>query len=111
MEEEEGDNYDISIYDKNNLDAKGRPILIVFSDLGITTAKLFIAKEETLATPVLDDKSLTLVGDSTVRWLIGNGDVPAADDYFGIIKLFAGASPIRFSNLMTVHVQPRIGTA
>lgn len=109
-EEEAGIPYDIIIYDKNNLDSKGRPQLVNFTDLGVTTAKLFIAKEESMATPVLDNKALAIVGEYTVRWTIANGDIPTADDYFAIIKLTGATTPIIFTNLLTVHVQPRLGT-
>lgn len=110
--DEKGDFYDITIFDKEDLDAKGRPKLISFAALGITQAFLFIAKEETLATPVLDNKALTLLTDSIVRWTIGSGEVPTSDEYFAIVKMLdVSGSLVRFSNLLTVHVTPRIGTA
>ena len=109
--EEKGDNFDITIFDKQNLDSFGRPKLISFADLGITQAFLFISKEEDLTTPILDNKTLTLLTDSVVRWAIGSGDVPAADEYFAIVKMLdVSGSLVRFSNLLTVHVQTRIGT-
>lgn len=112
VETEKGDFYDITIYDKENLDAKGRPKLISFADLGITQAKLFISTEEDMATPVLDNKALALFSDSIVRWTIGSGDVPIANEYFAIVKMLdVSGSLVRFSNLLTVHVTPRIGTA
>lgn len=109
---EKGDFYDITIYDKENLDDKGRPRLISFADLGITQAFLFISTEEDITTPVLDNKSLALFTDSVVRWTIGSGEVPAANEYFAIVKMLdVSGALVRFSNLLTVHVTPRIGTA
>ena len=108
---EKGDFYDITMYDKQNLDSKGRPTIISFSALGITQAKLFISTEEDMANPVLDNKTLALPNNTDVRWTIGTGEVPAAGDYFAIVKMLdAGGSLVRFSNLLSVHVQPRIGT-
>ena len=110
--DEKGDFYDITIHDKEDLDDKGRPKLISFSALGITQAFLFISTEEDMTTPVLDNKSLTLLTDSIVRWTIGSGEVPAAGEYFAIVKMLdVSGALVRFSNLLTVHVQPRIGTA
>lgn len=112
VEDEKGDFYDITIYDKENLDSKGRPKLILFADLGITQAKLFISTEEAMSTPVLDNKTLALFSDSVVRWTIGSGEVPTANEYFAIVKMLdVSGSLVRFSNLLTVHVTPRIGTA
>lgn len=110
--DEKGDFYDITMYDKEDLDSKGRPNLISFAALGITQAKFFISTEEAMGTPVLDDKTLSLLSDSVLRWTIGSGEVPAAGEYFAIIKMLdVSSSLVRFSNLLTVHVTPRIGTA
>lgn len=105
--------YDITIYNRNDLDEFGRPKVISFAALGITIAKLFISTEQNLANPVLDDKTLTLVDDKIARWTIGNADVPDAGDYYAMIKFTDDATPnlIYETNLMTVHVQPRLGTA
>ena len=109
---EKGDNYDITIYAKENLDSKGRPKLISFADLGITQAFLFISTEEDMNAPVLDNKVLSLLTDSIVRWPIGIGEVPAAVEYFAIVKMLdVSGSLVRFSNLLTTHVTPRIGSA
>lgn len=109
---EKGDFYDITMYDKENLDSLGRPEIISFATLGITQAFLFISTEEDMTTPVLDNKALALPNDFDVRWTIGSGDVPAAGEYFAIVKMLdVSGALVRFSNLLTVHVTPRIGTA
>ena len=106
VEGESGDDYDITVEDKDGN-------VVDLTALGITTITLYIAQEDKFATPTKTITGLTVsgVGNEIAKWSIVAADIPTNGHYFAMLKMTDGGTLIRKTRpLMKVHVQEQIGT-
>jgi len=106
VEGEGGDDYDITVEDKDGN-------VVDLTALGVTTITLFIAEEDKFSAPTKTITGLTVSGanNEIAKWSIVAADIPEEGHYFAMLKLTDGGTLVRKTRPpMKVHVQEQIGT-